>query len=79
MSGLHDSGTPADRDLAHKTFSRVAASAAFRGFALWRSDAADGVVRFFVGKSDLVRVCADLNEVEGLLEQVAARSAQRGL
>ena len=73
MSGLHDSGTPADRDLADKTFSRVAASAAFRGFALWRSDSSDGVVRFFIGKADLVRVCADLNEVERLLEQAGSR------
>ena len=59
--------------LARKTWATMVATAAMHGFMLWRSDAADGPQRFFLGKWGHVRVMADLPEVERVLEQVGAQ------
>jgi len=56
-----------------KAWATLAARAALRGWQAWRSDAADGPQRFFLGRSGLVRVCADLEELDRILEQVAPR------
>jgi hypothetical protein len=50
-------------------FSDYAARCALRGWQLWRSDAADGPVRYFAAKWNRVLVLADLPEVERFLER----------
>jgi hypothetical protein len=50
-----------------KPFASMAARCAIAGWHLWRSDAADGPVRYFLGKWGLVHVAADLDEVERFL------------
>lgn len=55
-----------------KNWSGLAARAAMKGWQLWRSDAADGPQRYFAGRWGLVRVLADLDEVERFIEQVGA-------
>jgi hypothetical protein len=62
------------RDVDRKTWSTLAAHAALRGYQAWRSDGSDGPVRFFLGRRDMVRVCANLEELERVLDQVAATS-----
>ena len=51
-------------------FSTLAARAALRGWMLWRSDPDDGPQRFFLGRWGMVRICADVGELERVLEQV---------
>ena len=72
MSGRDDPGTPEDRDMARKRFANLAARAALLGIQLWRTDGEDGPLRFFLGRSGLIRVCSDAAEVDLLLERVAA-------
>lgn len=52
-----------------KAFTTLAARAALRGWQLWRSDAADGHRRYFVGRWDVVHVLADLGEIERCIER----------
>ena len=61
-----------DREVDRKAWATLAAHAALRGYQLWRSDAADGPQRFFLGKLGLIRVCADLDEVDRVLERASA-------
>jgi len=56
-----------------KAFATLAARAALRAWQLWRSDAADGPQRFFAGRWGMVRVLADLDDVEQFLERVGVR------
>ena len=60
-----------DRTRDVKTFAGYAARCALAGWQLWRSDEADGPVRFFVCRWNLVQVMADLDEVERFLERAA--------
>lgn len=53
-----------------KGWATLVAHAALRGWQLWRSDAADGPQRYFLGRWGHVRVCADLDEVERVLERI---------
>ena len=52
-----------------KRWSDLAALAALHGLQAWRSDAADGPQRFFLGRFGLIRVCADLDELERVIER----------
>lgn len=61
-----------DLDRERKNWMTLVARAAMRGWQLWRSDAADGPQRYFLGHHGLVRCCADSTEVERLLEQIGA-------
>ncbi len=63
-----------DLDAARKGWTTLAAKAALAGYQLWRSDAADGVQRYFIAKFGLVRVLADADEVERFLERAGAAS-----
>jgi len=59
-----------DTDVQRKTWATLAARAAMHGWSLWRSDAADGPLRWFLGRHGLVRLCADAAEVDRLLDEV---------
>lgn len=53
-----------------KTWSTLVARAALKGYQLWRTDADDGVQRFVVGRWGMVRILADVDEVQRFLTQV---------
>jgi len=59
-------------DAEHKTWSTLAARAALRGIQLWRSDAADGPVRYFACRWGMVKVLANPVEVDLWLDEVGA-------
>ena len=59
-------------DARQKTWQTLAARAALAGLQAWRSDAADGPQRFFVARFGLVRCCADLTELERVVELAGA-------
>lgn len=64
--------THASREIELKAWSTLVARAALKGFQLWRTDAADGPTRYFLGRWGHVRAMADAEEVERVLEQVGA-------
>lgn len=51
-----------------KFWSTLVAKACLRGFQLWRTDPADGEQRFFARRWGIVRVLADVAEVEAWLD-----------
>lgn len=55
-----------------KSWSTLVARAALKGWQLWRTDPDDGTQRYFAGRWGMVRVLADLAEVERFLEQAGA-------
>jgi hypothetical protein len=60
-------------EVSHKAFSDRAARAALLGWQLWRSDAADGPLRYFVGRNGLVQVLPDGDAVDAFLDARCAR------
>ena len=61
-----------DIECERKAWATLVARAAIAGYALWRSDAADGPQRLFLGRWGMVRCIADAAELDRLLEQVGA-------
>ena len=59
-----------DADSDRKAWSTYQARAALAGFQLWRTDPADGVQRLFLGRWGVVRVIADFDELDRLLDQL---------
>jgi hypothetical protein len=53
-----------------KSWTTLVARCALKGYQLWRTDPDDGVQRFMVARWGMVKVLADLAEVERFLEQV---------
>lgn len=63
---------PLDLDVDRKSWSTLVARSALRGFQLWRTDPDDGVQRYMIARWGMVKVLADLQEVERFLEQAGA-------
>jgi hypothetical protein len=55
-----------------KRWTSLVARAALKGWQLWRSDAADGPLRFFAGRWGMVQVLADADAVDAWLDSLEA-------
>ena len=71
MNEIDDDVT--DSAASRKAFTHAAAVAALNGWQLWRSDASDGVQRFFIGRWGQVRVLASLDEIDRFFTQAGIR------
>ena len=58
-----------DHDAERKSWTTLVARAALQGCQLWRTDPDDGVQRYFLGRLNLIRVIANVDELERLLDQ----------
>lgn len=67
----HDSAAATEE---RKAWTTLMASAALLGWQLWRSDAADGPQRYFLGRWGRIRACTDSAEVERVLDQIGGHA-----
>lgn len=65
-----DKSDSATADVSGKLFATLQAELALRGFTLRAGNAADGTVRFYVGRWNLTRELPDLAAVATFLEQI---------